>query len=81
MTREIKNRSPRPDLDPLGGFDPCTYPLAAFIANRVRPESAEVVYEERPDYLRYRWGDAPAWWDERDSVPAWRQLRQEAVPS
>jgi len=89
MAREVKNRSQEPDLDPrravflnskLGGFDPCKYPLAAFIANRVRPEAADVVPEERPDYLRYRWGDAPAWWDERDSVPAWRRLRQEAAP-
>jgi hypothetical protein len=90
MAREIRNGSHEagPNLRPAvcanrsrEGIDPYTYPIAAFIANRVRPKAAEAVSEERLDYLRYRWGDAPAWWEERDAVPAWRLLRQGAAPS
>lgn len=73
---------PRPAARPDGtreGIDPNTYPIAAFIANRVRPETAGAVPEERVDYLRWRWGDAPQWWEERDAMPAWRRLRREAA--
>jgi predicted phosphodiesterase len=59
--------------------DLSTYPIAGFIANRVRPEGIEKGPEERVDYLRYRWGDAPPWWEERDSLPAWHRLRQDAA--
>jgi hypothetical protein len=90
MVRSVGDQSqehapnPRPAVlpDRTGeGIDLSTYPIAAFIANRMRPEGAEVVPEERLDYLRYRWGDAPAWWEERDTLPAWRSMRQEATPS
>jgi hypothetical protein len=60
-------------------IDLSTYPIAAFIANRVRPEGIEEIQEERLDHVRYRWGDAPDWWDGRDSLPAWRLLRGEAA--
>jgi hypothetical protein len=60
-------------------IDLSTYPIAAFIANRVRPEGADKIPEERLDHVRYRWGDAPHWWDERDSLPAWRLLRKDAA--
>jgi hypothetical protein len=62
-------------------IDLSKYPIAGFIANRVRPEGAEVVPEEQVDYLHYRWGDAPAWWEERDTLSAWQRLRREAAPS
>jgi hypothetical protein len=39
------------------------YPVAAYIANRLRPPDAESVAEQRLDFIRFRWGDAPAWWD------------------
>jgi predicted phosphodiesterase len=61
------------------GIDQSRYPIAAFIANRVRPAGVEKGPEERVDYLQYRWGDAPAWWEERDALPAWRLLRQDAA--
>jgi predicted phosphodiesterase len=61
------------------GIDLFSYPIAAFIANRVRPAGVEKVPEERLDYLTYRWGDAPAWWEVRDAIPAWRRLRQDAT--
>jgi Icc-related predicted phosphoesterase len=63
------------------GVDLSTYPIAGFVANRVRPEGVVAGPEERLDYLRYRWGDAPAWWEERDTLLAWHQLRQEVAPS
>lgn len=53
------------------------YPIAAFIANRMRPAGAATVPERPFDFIRYRWGDAPDWWDERDDLPAWRALRGE----
>jgi diadenosine tetraphosphatase ApaH/serine/threonine PP2A family protein phosphatase len=55
------------------------YPIAAFIANRIRPDGAAPVDEDRPDVLRHRWGDAPDWWEERDDLPAWRALRNEGT--
>jgi predicted phosphodiesterase len=61
------------------GIDLSRYPIAAFIANRVRPEGVEKVPEERLDYLYYRWGDAPPWWEKRDALPAWQELRRDAT--
>jgi hypothetical protein len=60
-------------------IDLYTYPIAAFIANRVRPAGVEKGPEERVDYMHYRWGDAPPWWEERDALPAWRRLRRDAM--
>ncbi len=51
------------------------YPIAAFIANRMRPAGAATVPDTGPDFIRYRWGDAPAWWDARDTLPDWYTLR------
>ncbi len=57
------------------------YPVAAFVANRLRPASSAAVPDEGFDFVRYRWGDAPDWWEERDALPAWRALRGDgAVP-
>lgn len=56
-----------------------TYPIAAFIANRMRPAGAAPVPEVQPDFMRYRWGDAPAWWDQRDTLPEWLALRGDAL--
>jgi predicted phosphodiesterase len=54
------------------------FPVAAVLANRLRPPGAEAVSEPvAPDYIRYRWGDAPEWWERRDELPAWRALRGE----
>lgn len=54
------------------------YPGAAFIANRMRPHGRTELAGERPDFIGHRWGDAPEWWDVRDSLPAWRALRGSA---
>lgn len=51
------------------------FPLATNMANRVRPPGVDLIPELRPDFLRWRWGDAPPWWDKRDDLPAWRRLR------
>ena len=51
------------------------YPVAAYVANRMRPSHAAPVPDEGLDFVRYRWGDAPDWWEERDALPAWRALR------
>jgi hypothetical protein len=51
------------------------YPLAGFLANRMRPPGTDPVFEEKYDLGRYRWGDAPDWWDDRDALSAWRLLR------
>jgi predicted phosphodiesterase len=59
--------------------DLSTYPIAAFIANRVRPEGVAKLPEERMDYLHHRWGDAPGWWEHRDSLPTWRALRLDVL--
>lgn len=53
------------------------YPIAAFLANRLRPAGAPVVPERRLDFIRYRWGEAPDWWEQRDDLPAWRELRRD----
>ncbi len=55
------------------------YPVAAYIANRMRPADAVAVEEPELDFVRFRWGDAPAWWEERDDLPAWRALRRDHV--
>jgi predicted phosphodiesterase len=55
------------------------FPIAAFIANRMRPAGAAPIPEDRPDFLRHRWGDAPEWWAERDDLPAWRALHGDGV--
>jgi 3',5'-cyclic AMP phosphodiesterase CpdA len=51
------------------------YPVAAYVANRQRPASATLVPDEPLDFVRYRWGDAPDWWEDRDELPVWRALR------
>lgn len=56
------------------------YPIAAFIANRMRPAGVASVPEESFDFIRYRWGDAPDWWDRRDTLPAWHALRGNTDP-
>jgi hypothetical protein len=57
------------------------YPVAAYVANRQRPPNSPPVPDERLDLIRYRWGDAPDWWEERDTLPVWRALRGDgAVP-
>ncbi len=54
------------------------FPTAAHIANRLRPPGVERIPETAaPDYIRWRWGDTPVWWDQRDELPAWRKLRGE----
>ena len=54
------------------------YPLASFIANRVRAPGVDAMREGRaPDFITHRWGDAPEWWDRRDDLPGWRSLRGE----
>ncbi len=54
------------------------YPVAAFLANRMRPPAAPPVPEAQVfDFIRYRWGEAPTWWERRDELPAWRALRGE----
>jgi predicted phosphodiesterase len=53
------------------------YPIAAWSANRIRGPETAAVPEETPDFLYYRWGDAPGWWEERDQLPEWRRLRGE----
>ena len=49
--------------------------VAAYVASRQRPASAASVPDEPLDFVRYRWGDAPDWWEERDELPVWRMLR------
>jgi len=53
------------------------YPIAAYMANRMRPPGTETVPDPRFDFLAFRWGDAPDWWEARDDLPAWQALRQE----
>ncbi len=53
------------------------YPIAAYVANRMRPPGVERMPERGFDFLRFRWGDAPFWWGQRDEIPAWRTLRGE----
>lgn len=60
-------------LDLLGDF-----PVAGAIANRVRPPGVEPVPDRAPDFIRWRWGDAPDWWWRRDDLPEWRALRGES---
>lgn len=54
------------------------FPLAANMANRLRPRGVEPVPEQAADFIRWRWGDPPLWWDERDDLPAWQELCGEA---
>lgn len=56
------------------------YPIAAYMANRMRPTGAGIVpdADARPDFVRYHWGDAPAWWEGRDTLPGWQALRGDA---
>ena len=51
------------------------YPIAGWMANRMRPAGMSKVPERRPDYVGYRWGNEPAWWETRDEISAWRSLR------
>jgi predicted phosphodiesterase len=55
------------------------YPLAANMANRMRPAGVAEIPESKPDFIRWRWGDPPLWWDQRDELPAWRALRGETA--
>lgn len=55
------------------------YPVAAYIANRMRPAGAAAVPEQRFDFVRFRWGDAPAWWERRDELADWRALRRDGA--
>jgi predicted phosphodiesterase len=54
------------------------FPLAANMANRLRPPGVDPIPERSPDFIRWRWGDAPLWWDERDELAAWHALRGES---
>jgi hypothetical protein len=51
------------------------YPIAAWMANRMRPPGTVEVPAQSPDYVRFRWGNAPEWWEERDDLPDWQALR------
>ncbi len=51
------------------------FPLAANMANRLRPPGVDLIPERAADFLRWRWGDAPLWWEDRDALPAWQALR------
>ena len=55
------------------------YPAAAYVANRMRPAGVAAVPEQPFDFVRFRWGDAPAWWERRDELPAWRDLRGDSI--
>ncbi|MEJ5198058.1 MAG: metallophosphoesterase family protein [Anaerolineae bacterium] len=55
------------------------YPVAGYVANRMRPPGAATVPEQRLDFIRFRWGDAPEWWERRDELAAWRALRGDGV--
>jgi hypothetical protein len=57
------------------------YPIAGFITNRMRPEDATVVPEEAFDFIRFRWGDPPDWWENRDAIAVWRSLRRDGAES
>ena len=52
------------------------YPIAEFMANRMRPPGAPLIPGQRPDFVRFRWGNAPEWWQDRDDLPAWQILRE-----
>lgn len=54
------------------------FPMAANMANRLRPSGVDPIPEQTVDFIRWRWGDPPLWWDERDDLSAWRELRGEA---
>lgn len=54
------------------------FPMAANMANRLRPPGVDPIPEQTVDFIRWRWGDPPLWWDERDDLSAWRELRGEA---
>ena len=45
------------------------YPVAAYVANRMRPSGSAAIPDEGLDFVRYRWGDAPDWWEDRDDAP------------
>jgi hypothetical protein len=53
------------------------YPIAGWVANRVRAADAADVPEENIDFVGHRWGDAPDWWEARDRLPEWCALRGE----
>lgn len=78
---QVTARAVRYDAEPLwrGLLDfRGDFPVAAYLANRMRPPGAEAAPEEDgPDYHRYRWSDTPLWWERRDELPAWRALRGE----
>ncbi len=52
------------------------YPIAAAMANRLRPPGALVVPATGYDLRTCGWGVAPTWWDRRDEYPAWNAMRQ-----
>jgi predicted phosphodiesterase len=75
---QVTLRAVRYDIQPM--YDSLlaldgAFPMAANMANRIRPAGVEPVPEPTPDFIRWRWGDAPLWWDARDESPAWRALR------
>ncbi len=51
------------------------FPLATNMANRLRPPGTDPRPERTADFIKWRWGDAPLWWDEREASPAWQALR------
>jgi predicted phosphodiesterase len=54
------------------------YPNVELVANQMRPPDAPLLPEPvKLDFGRYRWGFAPKWWERRDELPAWRELRRE----
>jgi predicted phosphodiesterase len=58
-----------------------SFPIAANMANRVRPPGVPEIPEPKPDFIRWRWGDPPPWWDRRDELPAWNELRESEEPA
>lgn len=76
-TLRVVRYDPEPLWKGLVRFS-ASYPVAAVLANRLRPEGAPALPETlAPDYIRWRWGDTPAWWERRDDLPEWRALRGE----
>jgi predicted phosphodiesterase len=52
------------------------YPLAPHMANQLRIAGTSPVPEMALDFLNYRWGDAPAWWEKRDQLAEWKLFRE-----
>ena len=54
------------------------FPVAGAMANRMRPPGVDPVSDRSPDFIGWRWGDVPDWWERRDELPAWQALRGES---